>query len=568
MRTQIALFSAVLPISLIVACSTSAVNRSQTEGTNTDPTNQKKEPEIIIGGQTASDGGTSTPVGPGGDPTNCADAALAKSYLGCDFWPTITYNPALDDSFDFAAVVSNQNTVDAVVTTTGPNGYTNSITVKPGETGKVYMPWIGALKDMPNTTVTNGLFGPMKSYGAGSLFMKAVAYHLVSNVPVVAYQFNPLEYKAGGGSGPAGKDWSKCVDAAGGGDCYSYSNDASLLLPSTALTGNYRIYGPASSGKGLGGQSFMAITATQAGTSVSIKLSATANVIAGPGVSARNAGSTMTLAMNAGDVAILQTPNQADDLSGSLLKANNPVQVITGMPCTNMPYGEPACDHIEESIFPVETLGKHYYVVPPTGPNADVPGMLVRVHGNVDGTKLTYLPAKPAGCPATINAGENISCGDFNSTSSVLKTPFEVTGDHEFAVSTFQLAGALTDPTATGLNLPEGDPSQSQAVSVEQFRASYTFLTPNDYAKSYVDVVSPTGAILMLDGAAVSVAAKALSSGYELRRITLNNSRNGGAHKLTGDKAFGIQVSGYGSNTSYQYPGGLNLGVIADVPVK
>ena len=103
---------------------------------------------------------------------------------------------------------------------------------------------------------------------------------------------------------------------------------------------------------------------------------------------------------------------------------------------------------------------------------------------------------------------------------------------------------------------------------MEQFRSSYTFLTPDDYAKSFVDVVCPAGTALLLDGSAVSGAAKALTTGFELRRITLNNSRNGGAHKLTGDKPFGIQVSGYGFYTSYQYPGGLNLGVIADVPVK
>ena len=33
----------------------------------------------------------------------------------------------------------------------------------------------------------------------------------------------------------------------------------------------------------------------------------------------------------------------------------------------------------------------------------------------------------------------------------------------------------------------------------------------------------------------------------------------GGAHEVTGDQAFGIQVQGFGSYTSYMYPGGLEL---------
>jgi hypothetical protein len=37
---------------------------------------------------------------------------------------------------------------------------------------------------------------------------------------------------------------------------------------------------------------------------------------------------------------------------------------------------------------------------------------------------------------------------------------------------------------------------------------------------------------------------------------------------LTASAPSGIQVLGYGAYTSYQYPGGLNLGRIAPVPVK
>src|SRR6187401_3333109 len=39
------------------------------------------------------------------EPT-CADVAITKSYLGCEFWPTVTLNPVWS-VFDFATVVAN-----------------------------------------------------------------------------------------------------------------------------------------------------------------------------------------------------------------------------------------------------------------------------------------------------------------------------------------------------------------------------------------------------------------------------------------------------------------------------
>ena len=47
------------------------------------------------------------------------------------------------------------------------------------------------------------------------------AYRLRTDRPVTVYQYNPLEYNTGSG--------------------FTYTNDASLLLPVTAWTGNYRV---------------------------------------------------------------------------------------------------------------------------------------------------------------------------------------------------------------------------------------------------------------------------------------------------------------------------------------
>jgi len=180
-------------------------------------------------------------------------------------------------------------------------------------------------------------------------------------------------------------------------------------------------------------------------------------------------------------------------------------------------------------------------------------GHVVRLHGNVDGTKLTYPGFDPGG-PATIDAGVTVDLG-------VVPADFEIVGDHEFLVASYQLGAGPT----TGDQL--GDPSQSLAVTVEQFRTRYVFLAPDDYDESYADVVTPMTATLTLDGVAITQAPVEISSGYGALRVKLPPGK-AGAHVLTSDVPVGLQVIGYGKYTSYQYPGGLNLGEIAPPPVK
>jgi hypothetical protein len=151
----------------------------------------------------------------GRDPITCDEAVSTHSYVGCDFWPTVTANNVYT-MFDYAVVVSNTQKTAANVTITGSAGTNKTVMVAPGSLEKVILPWVSGLK------------GPTSTMGEAvamteSVFAPNGAYHLVASEPVVVYQFNALEYKKGGQ--------------------YSYSNDASLLLPSTAWTGNHRVSG-------------------------------------------------------------------------------------------------------------------------------------------------------------------------------------------------------------------------------------------------------------------------------------------------------------------------------------
>jgi hypothetical protein len=494
--------------------------------------------------------------GGGGDPSTCAGAAALNSYIGCDYWPTVTANNVWS-IFDYAVVVANAGAVAADITVTGPGNTNQTATVQPNSLTKIYLPWVSVLKGADSDSC--GEATPLTS----SVLARSAAYHLVSSVPVTVYQFNALEYKGQGGA--AGKDWSSCPgnqicaqegQAVG---CYSFTNDASLLLPSTAMTGNYRVTGHGGWTAATIG-AYMAITATADNTTVSVHVSSTGTISAGGGIPATAAGGTLSLTLNAGDVAELVGPGtDAADLSGSLITASAPVQVITGLPCLDVPDGAEACDHVEEANFPAETLGKDYVVVRPTGPHNTVVGQLVRIYGNFDNTTLTYLPSTPPGCPTTLNAGQVVTCG-------VIDTDFEVQGNNSFAVSIFTQGAQVVDPTTMAPN-QEGDPDQSLMAAVPQFRTSYVFLAPTDYEENYAVVVTSMGAQVTLDGSSVGATPTPIAgTSYGTLRLPLMAGVAGGAHVLTATQPVGLQVMGYGSYTSYMFPGGLDLQHISPPP--
>src|SRR6266542_2790724 len=58
------------------------------------------------GGSIIGSTGTGGSSGNQDNPATCAEAAAVRSYVGCEFWPTVTYNPVWS-VFDFAAVVAN-----------------------------------------------------------------------------------------------------------------------------------------------------------------------------------------------------------------------------------------------------------------------------------------------------------------------------------------------------------------------------------------------------------------------------------------------------------------------------
>jgi hypothetical protein len=449
----------------------------------------------------------------------CSPSALGQSYLGCDYYPTVTGNP-VEQTYDFAVVVSNTTGIDATVTIEGGALTAAETFTATAMTSTVHtLPWVMPLKlcgANDSFTCTGTV------YEGGALAAKG-SYHLRSTQPVTVYQFNPLEYTKPGATGN------------------SYTNDASLLFPTTAWRMDHYVATWNQTGNTL--PSMLAVTADQDNTMVTITAKAATQAVGGAPAFAANTPQNVML--NAGDV--LQIGTSTGDMTGSRVQSDKPVQVIGAHYCADVPDGFGYCDHLEEVMLPVDAMGANYIVNAPavtTIPQGKVES--IRIVATEANTTLTYDPPQMAAPTTIANPGDFISIPDTAAS-------FKVSADHKILVAQFMEGSTVAGNT--------GDPSMALAVPIEQFRTQYLFHAPINYETNYVDITAPVGANVILDGTPVTNWTAIGGSGWQLARVTpLNNGPlNDGNHSISGDMGFGISVYGYGMDTSYWYPGGLDL---------
>jgi hypothetical protein len=464
---------------------------------------------------------------------DCAN--IGESYIGCEYYAATMLNDQLDQTtFPFAISVANTSTKSATVTISGPHSVSGSpFTIAAGSIQSITLPWESSI-----------------SATTGTLKQTGGAYHIKSTEPVTVYQFNARDYQIN----------VTCASDTSSPPCHSFTNDASLLIPVNALTGNYYVVAHPdwnASADGYASQHLPGlITIVGTANNTSVQFTPNGSVSAGAGISATG---TSTVTLNQGDV--LQINSAANgtstaygtDPSGSKIVASQPVEVFGGADCTNIPNAVQACDHIEEVVFPLETLAKSYLVVPPnmTGiTTSKKPSHFVRMVGTVNSTTLSYTPSV-TGAPTSLNAGQ-VSIFETS-------TPFQVTASSPIIIGMY-----MESSQNYGGGTLNGDPAMSVAVGTSQFRNTYSFTAPNNYYVNWATVIAPTGNTVTIDSTTIpSSSFTAIgTSGYGYYHYAICNGNCGSVsanHTASGAASFGIQVYGYGSYTSYWYPGGLNL---------
>lgn len=450
----------------------------------------------------------------------CAQAEANLSSIGCLYYAIDSNNDPVEnyDTQPYAVTVSNVNptfTADVQVQT-----YTN------GNWNTIQMASVApkTLKqfDLPDRHVNYTNLNPRG------------AYRIVSDVPIIAYQFQPINGQS------------------------SYTSDASLLLPKTALDKFYYVLGW---GEPSFGNAQINVVATEDGTNVTI--TSKVATVAGGGIPALQANVPYNApVLNEADVIQIEANNQ---FSGTYITSDKPIAVFSTHWCGNIPIQTCCCDHLEEQVYGLQKWGTTYVAArwPPRNVNApensywhlfaseDNTKVHIDAHAQVTGIGMTDFTMAKGQLNLLSVKGSVANPGDFLITAD---KPIYLM---QYLSSSGDTGGVPADKA--------GDPAMAQAVPVEQFRSDYIILTPSNWLYDWLVITKKVGSTVKLDGNPIAqnlfvpVGPANMPTEWEVGRVA---NLADGVHALDGDQPFGVLILGYDSYDSYAYPGGLDQKII------
>ncbi|MDY0003885.1 MAG: IgGFc-binding protein [Polyangia bacterium] len=505
----------------------------------------------------------------------CEKALADRSYVGCEYWAVDLDNARISStenaaSQQFAVVVSNPSGMTAHVVVeqnNAPPGWPLDLEV----VAELQVPPQG-LRVIPLAAREVDGSPPGQFDTGGHSALSSNAYRVRSNVPIVAYQFNPLDN----------------VDV--------FSNDASLLIPTSAIDREYLVLGwpqtiadtdnPATDfHRHL--RAFLTIVGVEPGTDVQVTVAT--DVVGSGDVPAMRAGDMATFHLGPFDVLNLETGDYLADFTGSRVLADRPVVVFSGNEASDVPYvpdlSERRCcaDHMEHQLFPLSSAGSQFVAArtPARSPVVAAAGGAVSVVEEPEYFRIlatepatlvvTTLP--PPDDRFTLQAGEHVTIEAW--------CDFTVQASQPIFLGQFTASQGCN---GIPLDVPGGDPSFILVPPVEQWRSVNVFLTPNKYAFDFIVVVTPRGTPAYLDHlplpdhcevAQPSCGSLPDASPWVIYRCQLSfpilrpdlpppdNVEDGvqddGYHVITADRPVGLIVYGFDKHVSYGYAGGLDL---------
>lgn len=481
-------------------------------------------PKFDLGNAPGSDaGGPAPPI----IPATCDEAQAGVSTVGCVFYAVDMDSHDSVETSQFAVAVGNvQLAADATV----------SVEVRQGGV------WTAVAGPQVVPALSLFSFPLPDRHADDTMLFASGAYRVVSDVPIIAYQFNPVDGSS------------------------SFLSDASMLFPVPSLDTLNHVTAWTSMMDNTGGfqHSYATIVATSDGTMVTVTPAAA--TAAGAGVPAGAPGAPFVVAMQDGDVLDVAAASLGTSMTGTRIESNDghPVAVFAGQECALIPAAVCCCDHLEEQLAGLRQWGTEFVAarMPVRNPGAPE-ATLWQIYASENGTNIT-IEASPAltGIPAAqfvLNAGE---VRELYVTGPVGDPgDFHVSADKPINVLGY-MVGSENMPAPYSMT---GDPAAVQLSAVEQFLPRYVVLVPTTWINDVAVITRAAGAMLTIDGVAVdeTLFAPIGTSGFEVGRVPIPD----GVHVLDGgDTPFGVVIVGYDDWDSYAYLGGTGTGKINPNP--
>jgi hypothetical protein len=368
-----------------------------------------------------------------------------------------------------------------------------------------------------------------RRFADGSRLMQGGAYRITSDLPVIAYQFAPIDGSA------------------------SFLSDASLLLPVSALD-KYYIVSAWPYGADVGNTPRPAHIQIAAAEAAQVTVTSPVASTAGAGAPALQPGVPQTFQLADGDFLQLTVNTVDQSFTGMYIESTAPVAVFSSNDCANVPNVPSACccDHLEEQLFGLQTWGKSY--VAAQMPRRQTEGSIWQILAQQDGTNITFTPSPGVtGLPpsVTLNAREQVQ---YEVIGGGAPGDFLVMADKPILVNQFTVGAFHVQE-----NSLLGDPDMVQAVPTEQFLAAYTVLVPASWTNDYLVITRKEGTMVLVDGVPPNVTWNTVPGGWQTGIVS---GLPDGVHTLESNVPFGVHVNGYDQYDSYAYPGGLNQTVI------
>ncbi len=423
----------------------------------------------------------------------------------------------------FAVVVSNPQARDVNVTVTGPGGQTIMQTVAAGQVVPI-LPQMGSA--IPDQSV---------EYSQQS----KKAYKITSDLPIVAYQFNPLD------------------------NVNVFSNDASLLIPRTTFDTDYYVMSWPTLDRRDTTQNvqsyFGYLTVVAYADNTQISVTPTAAVQASSLQATIAAGATASFTLNSFDVLNLEASGSGD-LTGTLITSTNmtPFGVFGGHDAAE--FGEttppdsthtlgPCCaDHLEEMIFPKSTWGKEFAIAR-SQQRTNEPDYL-RIMAQKPNTSVTFDPA-----PSAMVSGDCTMLQPGTFCDVKIQGDTEITATDPVLIGHY-LESSIWQNTQRTSSVGNGDPSLAIAVPTEQYRTDYTILIPNSYTANYLSISAALTGAVTVDGNSVTLTN--FPSAMPMHRVA-RVPVTAGQHTIHCPDTCGVLVYGYSDAVSYMFAGGLDL---------